>query len=165
MADKKRKETETQEVEAEEVSNESADDKSGKEKKEGAFSKWWSGVKKNISDAQYESALEREWSKKANTYRVYGYSDLLFKTVEGVRDGETLTVYGDKEIKDWSVVVSVKSGKAYYCAAVKKGKLTVDYDGKRETRPATVITLDDKVKQVKVIRAGDKYYEYKGNEE
>ena len=135
------------------------------EKKEGVLSKWLSGVKKDLSDARRESEIEREWCKKADKFRVYAYCDLLSKGVEGVKNGDTLTVYGDVDIKEWSVVLNALSNEAYYCTAVNKGKITVNYDGKRVTRPATILTLDDKVKQVKVIRALDKYYEYKGKEE
>jgi hypothetical protein len=135
------------------------------EKKESVISKWLSGVKKDLSVARRESEIEREWCKKADKFRVYAYCDLLFKGVDGIKNGDTLTVYGDVDIKEWSVVLNALSNEAYYCTAVNKGKITVNYDGKRVTRPATILTLDDKVKQVKVIRALDKYYEYKGKEE
>ena len=140
----------------------------GEEKKEeGKFGKWWKGVKKSASDAMLEAHIESACNKANHSYSIYLFGKGVFgssKTVYGdIKDG-TLIAFGkiDEDIKPFSIVIDSKDNKAYNLVSIEKTETITNYEGTDYTRPGMKISLDSNVEEVKVIKAGDRYFLYKG---
>lgn len=135
------------------------------EKKENVFSKFWNKAKSAVNESMLESNLERKFEDENDCYCVYKKDDniLSHTDVYGKIENGVLTYLGDEEIPPFSVLVNDKTKKAYYaCESNKEGKVVINYDGKDYERQATLIALDENVEEVSVIKAGDRYFVYKG---
>lgn len=143
-------------VEAEIVSEET--------KKEGAFGKWWKGVKKNISDSALEGKIESAYDESHERFEITPYEAGIFGGVNvygSIHDG-ILTVFGKEEIKPHSVVIADKDKKAYYVKSVAPTTVKVAVDGIEYERAGQDIALDEDVAEVKVIKADGRYFLYQG---
>ena len=128
------------------------------EKKPGFFSK----LKSSVSDQVLDVKIANAYKKDSEALTVYTKGSLFPKSLNGKVDGLTITVWGDDEIKPYSVLVVDETLKAYYVISSKKTKVTAVVDGIEYERDGQVITVDDNVEEVNVVKAGDHYYIYKG---
>lgn len=171
-----------EEVKEVEVVDEKKDDKK-EEKKENGFKKFFKNIGKNISDSSRESKLEKLYNDKAElTFEVFkegaafgmGSGNIKGKFI----DETHIEIYGDAKKEDYPysaiLVIEPKDKdkelpKFYYITNVKHEekdtvtlKLTEKVDDKEVeneyTRPVSILTLDSSVKEVRVIKAHDKYF-------
>ncbi|MCR5350378.1 MAG: hypothetical protein K6E20_05245 [Acholeplasmatales bacterium] len=134
------------------------------EKKENnGFSGWWNKTKNNINSSILESNLEKAFNKENIAFINYNHSEVFSNTYYGYyKDDFTITVYGNKTFKSNSVLIDKKNNKAFYIVSTTESKVKVKFEGQEYERDSTDITLDPNVEEVSVIKAGDKYYKYKG---
>lgn len=132
------------------------------EKKEGSFKKFWNKTKKTVGDAVLENKIESTYKRSNNEYSLYQKDELLGKTLYGVIEGNTLTCWGKPDVKEYSVVVDNKTNTAYYVLNVAEGTVKAIVDAVEYERDGLVITLTSDVTEVNVIKAGKRYFLYKG---
>ncbi len=149
-----------------EVVDEKKDDAEKKEtkgeKKPGFFSK----LKKSLDDSMLESNIQSAWNDDHQKWEAFVYGGSLFSgsTFHGSLNGKTLTYYArndEKGLAEHTLLLDSKDNKAYWVVSSKKVDLTIYYDGTDYTRSGYEVALDDEVTEVKVVKAGDKYYLYK----
>ena len=134
-----------------------------KEKKENGFSKFFNKAKASVNNAVLESKIESAYNN-ANIAFTCDEKDATFgQSLHGnfVNDSQLL-VFGEKEIKKYSVIINSKDNKAYYVTSTEEGKVTSIVEGVEYERKGTIITLDSNVEEVNVIKAGKRYFIYKG---
>ena len=156
MDDKEKKEA----IDATGVENETE----GEEKKDNAFKRFWKKTKQSVNDAVLESKIESSYNKAHNAYTVYGYEDLFSKSIYGEYVDDSLIFFGELEIKPYSVIVCDESKTAYYALESEKTTVKAIVDGVEYERPGMKVKLDENVEEVKVVKAGKKYFLYKGKE-
>ena len=170
MADETKKEVVSEqdgkgnETAKEQPKDDAKKEEAGSEKKEGGFSKWWKGVKKNMDDSALESHIETSWNNTHHQFDIYVYGGGLFSGAScygEVKDG-FLTYFGTEEVQEFSVIVDSKDQKAYYAGKAESVEVKVVYDGTEYTRKGVKIALDSNAQEVNVIKADKKYYLYKG---
>lgn len=145
-------------IEAEFVEKESSP------KKENAFSKFWNKTKQNINDALLESKIESSFKKTHNEFTLYKKDSFLTTTLFGTLDNYILDVFGKHEVDNFNIIVDTKDNKAYYI--IKKEIIEVEsiVDGVIYKRSGTRFYLKDDLVEVNVIKAGNRYFIYKGND-
>jgi hypothetical protein len=147
------------------VEAEKVDDK--KEEKPNAFKKWWSSTKKSVNDSILESKIESAYKEAHHRYDVYTFGSSLFNSssVYGdIADG-SLIYWGEDKIASDSVIVDTKDNKAYYAKDSSTVTVSSTVDKDVYERKGTKIALDANVKEVKVIKANDRYFLYQGKDE
>ena len=157
MNEKEKKEA----IDAEVV--EDGEKKEKTEKKENGFSKFFNKAKSSVNNAILESKIESAYNG-ANIAFTYYEKDATFgQACHGnyLSDNQII-VFGEKEIKKNSVLISSKDNKAYYITGTEKGKVTSIVEGVEYERDGTIINLDSNVEEVNVIKAGKRYFIYKG---
>lgn len=132
------------------------------EKKENAFTTFWKKTKQNIDNSILESKIENTFNEQNTEYTIYQKQELLSTTVYGYLDNDRIIVFGERSPKEYSVIIDQKTDKVYYISNISKGTVNVEVDGVNYERPATIFATDDEVVEVNVIKAGKKYYLYKG---
>ena len=132
------------------------------EKKEGAFKKFWNKTKKAVGDAVLENNIESTYKRGHNEFTLYQKEDLLSKTLYGELEGNTLTIWSRPEVKEYSVVIDNKTNQAYYVLNVTEGTVKAIVDAVEYERDGLVLTLTSDVTEVNVIKAGKRYFLYKG---
>lgn len=150
-----------------------------KEKKGNWFSKTWGNIKKNVSDSNRESKLEEEYRKNAVDFKIYVEGEFGSSTKYGkLIDDSHAEIYGElkeDEIPYSSVLViepkdkDKELPKFFYVVATSHGendnvtlKIKEKTDDKEEveneyTRPLTILTLENDIKEVHVIKVHGKY--------
>lgn len=149
-------EKETEEINAEEAKTEES------EKKDNAFKRFWQKTKQSVNDAVLESKIRSAYEKAHKSYTVYTKNELLPKSLSGEITDGILTVFGEEEIKPYAVVIEDEGDKAYYAVATKATTITAAVEGVSYERPGTAVTLDENVEEVNVVKAGKRYFIYKG---
>ena len=143
-----------------------ADEKEKKEtteeEKKGGFSGWWNKTKSNISNNILESNIESKFNKENKAFLNYNKNEVFSNTYYGRIIDDSLLIYGKRNLKSNSVIVDKATNKAYYVISNVETKTKVIYEGVEYERDATLVKLDSNVEEVNVIKAGDKYYIYKG---
>lgn len=137
-----------------------------KEEKPSGFKKWWAGTKKSVNDAILESKIESSYKEAHHGYDVYSHEGGLFNssTVYGdITDG-SLIYWGEDKIEPYCVIVDSKDKKAYYAKESAPVSVSAKVDDVVYERKGTKIALDDKVEEVSVIKAGDRYFLFKGQD-
>ncbi len=170
---------------AEKVEAEVVDAKEGKaeEKKENGFKKFFKNIGKNISDSSRESKLEKTYEDTTDIEFEVFQEGATFGMGSGSKKGKMIDenhieVYGDIKNSDYPfssiLVISPKDKdkelpKFFYVDEVKHEdsnmvtlKLTEKVDDKEVVneyeRPVSIISLDKDAKEVRVIKAHDKYF-------
>ncbi len=168
---------------AEEVKEVETKDEKKEEKKENGFKKFFKNIGKNISDSSRESKLEKTYEEGCDTTFEVFQEGATFGMGSGSKKGKLidethLEIYGDVKKEDYpfsSILVIEPKDKDkelpkffYVCEAKHEDsnnvtlKLTEKVDDKEVeneyTRPVSIITLDKDVKEVRVIKAHDKYF-------
>lgn len=133
------------------------------EKKENAFSKFWKKTKQSVNDAVLESKIRAAYEKAHASFTVYEKDELLSHTFSGGIEGNVLTVFGKAEIEPWSVVIANdEKATAYYAVETAQTVVKAAVEGVEYEREGTAITLDPAVEEVNVVKAGKRYFLYKG---
>lgn len=157
-------EKDTQEEVKAEAAEETKTETSG-EKKDNAFKRFWNKTKQSVNDAVLESKIRSAYEKAHKSYTVYVKNELIPHRFDGeIADG-MLTVFGEQEIKPYAVVIAEdEAEKAFYAVSTEKTTVTVAVEGVQYERPATRIILDENVEEVNVVKAGHRYFIYKGSD-
>ena len=134
-----------------------------KEKKENGFSKFFNKAKSSINSSILESKIESAYNTANIAFTIYEKDSTFGQACHGsyLNDNQ-LVVFGEKEIKKYSVIISSKDNKAYYVLSTEEGKVTSVVEGVEYERKGTIINLDSNVEEVNVIKAGKRYFIYKG---
>lgn len=150
----------------EKVAEETTAEEKPAEKKDNAFKRLWKKTKQSVNDAVLESKIRSAYEKAHADFDIY-MKDALFATrasgeiVDGV-----LTVFGKVEVKPWSVVIADnKEETAYYVVSTSETTVKSMVEGVEYEREGTSIALDPNVEEVRVVKAGKRYFLYKGEEE
>lgn len=136
-----------------------------KEKKENGFSKFFNKAKTSVNNAILEGKIENSYNDKNISFTIYSKDAALGQSVHGnyLNDEKTqMIVFGEKEIKAYSVIVNNKDNDAFYVLSTEEGKVTSIVDAVEYERKGTIINLDKNVEEVNVIKAGKRYFIYKG---
>jgi hypothetical protein len=136
-----------------------------KEKKENGFSKFFNKAKASVNNAILEGKIENAYNDKNLPFTIYSKDSTLGLSVHGnyLNDDKTeMIIFGEKEVKKNSVVINTKDNSAYYVVDTKEGKVTSTVEGVEYERKGTVICLNKDVEEVNVIKAGKRYFIYKG---
>ena len=167
----KAEETATEEAEeakaeeAEEAKAEETEEAQAEEapKKDNAFKRFWNKTKKTVSDAVLESKIRSAYDKAHKSYTAYAKNELLPTPLSGEINDGVLTVFGHQEIKPYAVVIANdEGGKAYYVTGTGSTTVSSTVEGVTYERAGTTITLDENVEEVDVVKAGKRYFIYKG---
>ena len=159
---------ETTEEAAEETAEEAAEEtktEAGEEapKKDNAFKRFWNKTKKSVSDAVLESKIRSAYEKAHKSYTAYTKNELLPVYLSGEIENGVLTVFGYQDIKPYAVIIANDDGdKAYYVTGTEKTSVSSIVEGVTYERTGTVIALDENVEEVNVVKAGKRYFIYKG---
>ncbi len=134
-----------------------------KEKKENGFSKFFNKAKASVNNAVLESKIESSYNNANIAFTCYEKDATFAQSLHGsfINDSQLL-VFGEKEIKKYSVIINSKDNKAYYVTSTEEGKVTSIVEGVEYERKGTIINLDSNVEEVNVIKAGKRYFIYKG---
>lgn len=146
-----------------EVVNEEPKEEKKEEKKESGWKKFWAGAKKSIDDSLLESRLQSAYNDKKAAFTVYSENGGLLggKTLRGTLDGNELVYYihnDEKGVQPDTVLVQDSDKKAFYVVKCEKKTVIINYDGQDYEREGYRLELNPDVKEVRVIKAGDKYY-------
>lgn len=135
------------------------------EKKENAFSRFWKKTKQSVNDSIFESKLRSAYEKAHRAYTIYTKGELIPFSCSGeITDGR-LTVFGKATPKAGAVVIADDKEKtAYYVTAYEPTTVTATLEGEDYEREGTIISLDPNVEEVNVVKAGGRYFLYKGEE-
>lgn len=134
------------------------------EKKENAFSKFWKKTKQSVNDSILEGKIRASYEKAHKQFSLYEKDALISSTLYGTIEGTTLTSFGKTEIKPYSVLIATDEGKAYYVLSGADTTVKSMVEGVEYEREGTIIELDENVEEVNVIKAGKRYFIYKGTE-
>lgn len=159
MNEKEKKEA----IDAEVV--EDGEKKEKTEKKENGFSRFFNKAKTSVNNAILEGKIETSYNNQNIAFTVYAKDAALGMSVHGnyLNDEKTeMIIFGEKEIKNNSVIVNSKDNDAFYTVGTKEGTVKSIVDGVEYERKGTIISLDKNVEEVNVIKAGKRYFIYKG---
>lgn len=133
-------------------------------KQESGFGKWMHETKAKVNASILEGHIENSYRYAHKTYEVYSYGQGLFGgfPVYGEISDGALVYFGSEEIKEYSVILDDKTGKAYYAGKSEKIEVETEYDHQHYSRPGVRVTLDEHVEEVPVIKADQRYFLYKG---
>ena len=131
------------------------------EKKPNIFSRAWNKTKQSVNDSILEGKIESAYKKAHLEYTNYTKDEMLSKTYYGALEGNKLTVFGNHEVKTYSVIIGPDE-KAYYVLAIEETEVTSTVEGVEYKRPGMILTLDSNVEEVNVVKAGNRYFIYKG---
>ena len=154
-----------------------------KEKKDNWFKKTWGKMKTSIDNSARESNLEKKYRENADSFEIYtgntAFNTSVTKYGKLDEEGLKAEIYGtlEKDEIPFSSILVVEPKdkdkdlpKFFYITAAKhddadKVSLTItekvddkDVENTYE-RPLTILTLAKDVKEVKVIKVHDKYYQ------
>lgn len=136
------------------------------EKKENAFSQFWNKVKSSVNDAVLESKLENKFREGNTSFRIYQKDDLFGgNDVYGYYEGDNIVIWGQQSVKNFSVIIDESTHAAYYVVGSEETTASVEFEGTTYERTATNIAIDRNVEEVNVVKAGKRYFIYKGKTE
>ena len=134
------------------------------EKKESnGFSGWWNKTKNNINSSILEKNIESTFNKGNIPFINYNFKEVFSNTYYGYyKDDTTITIYCEKKFNSNGILIDKKKDKAFYIVSTESTTVKVIFEGQEYERAATNVILDPNVEEINVIKAGDKYYKYKG---
>lgn len=119
-------------------------------------------IKNKISDIVLENKIESSYKQNNTTFTLYTKDNILSTTLSGRINNNELIVYGDHKIPKYSVIVNECNKKAYYVLNTSTTEIKTNYNSTYYIRKGTKILLDENVEEANVIKAGKKYFIYKG---
>lgn len=144
-------------------------EKKAEAKKENSFKQFFKKAKASLDQSMLEDKIKSAYKKDHGEFDYYSYGEnALFggNCVFGSLEGDTLTYLGTDAIPLYSVLIDCKTEKAYY--VTEEGSdttVSTIVDGVTYERPGKTIRLDQNVEEVKIVKAGKRYFIYKGKEQ
>lgn len=145
-------------IEGEPIENETEEEL----KNENSFKKFWKKTKDGFNNMMLDNKIEMAFNNQNTEYTIYQKDELISTTVYGYLDGDKIIVFGDKNPKLYSIIADQSTNKLYYIKGLAKTTVDVVVDGVNYNRLGTIFETEDEVVEVNVIKAGKKYYLYKG---
>ena len=166
MDEKEKKEVIDEKEPIEQVDEQEGEEKAEekKEKKDNAFSRLWNKTKKSINDSILESKIQSAFEKELPDFKIFAKDELLSNSVKGKLEDDKLTIFGEKEFKLFSVVMD-KDDNPFYLTKIEPTTVKSTVEEVEYERPGTILTLDKNVEEVNVVKAGKRYFIYKGKDE
>lgn len=166
MDEKEKKEVIDEKEPVEQVDEQEGEEKAveKKEKKDNAFSRLWNKTKKSINDSILESKIQSAFEKELPDFKIFAKDELLSNSVKGKLEDDKLTIFGEKEFKLFSVVMD-KDDNPFYLTNIEPTTVKSTVEEVEYERPGTILTLDKNVEEVNVLKAGKRYFIYKGKDE
>jgi hypothetical protein len=163
MAEEEKKENVPAEVKPEEKKEEAEKEEP---KKENGFSRWWKDTKKKVNDSVLEDHIKSAYEDTHHAFGVYAYGEGFFneEDVYGEIIDGSLVYFGSEAVKPDSVIIDTKDNTAYYAKESTPIEVQSTYETVVYTRQGTKLALDKNVQEVKVIKAGQRYFIYKGSD-
>lgn len=149
-----------------EVVDDKEKSKKGKRSSEGGFGSFWNKAKNSIGTGILEERLKNAYRQQHTEFDYYSYGENSFfnsSSVYGELDGDTLTYFGSVVLPLHTIVVNTKTNKAYSVEEkATSTEVSVNLNDEIYTRPGMKLNLDPNVTEVKVVKADDRYFLYKG---
>lgn len=152
------------EKEKKEAINSTSEAETEVKENDNAFKRFWKKTKQSVNDAVLENKIESNYNKEHKAFTLYMYNETFSKSIHGEIMNDTLVFFGEIPVKPYSVVVNDITKEAYYVIDCHTTTVKSIVDAVEYERVGTILTIDKNVCEVKVIKAGKKYYLYKGNE-
>ena len=132
-------------------------------KKENGFSKFFNKAKASVQAAQLENEIEAAYKQDSVAFAYYEKDSLLPKTFHGkyLNDNQ-IEVFGEHTVKPNTIIIADKDEKAYYVESFEKTTVKATVENQEYECTGTIINLDSNVNEVNVIKAGKRYFIYKG---
>ncbi len=132
------------------------------QKKDNAIQKFWKKTKKNLNESLMDIKIENIYKKNHDEFVIYKKDALLSQTVYGEMNNLVLVIYGKHNLDLYSVVLD-KNKTPYYIYKLEEIKICINFDNQAYIKDGMKIYLKNDLEEVDVIKAGNKYYLYKGN--
>lgn len=151
---------------SEKDAGEKGNKKAAGKKASGGFASFFNKAKASINEGLLEERLRTAYRQGHTEFDYYAYGDNSFfnsSSVYGELSDNTLTYFGTTTLPKYAIVVDTETDKAYAVMNdPEKVEVTCELDGKEYKRPGMKIVLDPEVTEVKVIKADNRYFLYKG---
>jgi hypothetical protein len=133
------------------------------DKKEGKISGFFKKVSKKFDDATYDLRLQSEFDKNHKKYTVYEGTSILsgspeISVEEHLDENYLLTINDYDQIAEGNLIKNEATEEVRHIEKVEDTTMTVEFEGKTNTKQAKKIFLGDKATKVEVIKVGDDFY-------
>ncbi len=115
-------------------------------------------IKDKINNIILENKIEQEFKNNNTKFSLYTKDNIIPIVLYGKINNNEILVYGDCIIEQNSIIVNECNKKAYYAISSSKQEIQTTHNSNIYIRKGTKILLDENVKEVKVIKAKNKYY-------
>lgn len=117
-------------------------------------------IKEKVDNYILETKIENKFKEEHSLFILYEFNNLLPKQLSGYFIKDNIIVYGNLPIKEKSILIDKNNNIAYNVKGSYETEIKINYQGKEYIKIGTVIIVDKKVKEVKVIKAGKRYFLY-----
>lgn len=131
-------------------------------KKNNKFSKIFETIKKNLNHTFLEAKIDNSYKKDHDEFKIYQKDAVLPITIYGKINGMYLETISNVSISKYSIVLDCSNNKTYYIFNKKEIEINVVVDNVKYTKLGTKYLLKDDLEEVDVIKAGKRFYIYKG---
>jgi len=131
------------------------------EKKGNIFSNTFNKAKKKVGDSMLEMNIASSFEKNNKQFTIYVKDELLSHTVYGYAEKNSVIYFGKEHYPFGSVIID-EDDIAYYLEESDDTTVTAVVDGVEYERPGVKVDVNKKVEEVKVVKAGKRYFIYKG---
>lgn len=107
--------------------------------------------------------IKNKFKDDNELFILYKKDNLLSINLYGYFKNDKIVILGNHDIKINNIIIRNKTNKAFFVKAINTTQVNVEYDGKTYIKDGMEIKIDDNVKEVKVIRAKEKYYLYEND--
>ncbi|MCM1438599.1 MAG: hypothetical protein NC131_05240 [Roseburia sp.] len=133
------------------------------EKKEGKVSGFFKKLGKKLDDATYDMRMQSEFDKNHKKYTVYAGTSVLSSSPEiaveeHLDENYLLTLDDDEEIAAGNLIEDSETGDVMHIASVEQTTFVVEFEDRKNERPALKIYLGEMAKKVEVIKVGNDFY-------
>ena len=134
--------------------------------KSNSIKDWFNKTIKDINDSIQESEIENSYDANHDQFEIFQYETSILespKVVYGSFDSSrsVLTYYWNVEYSLYSIVINEKTNETFYIVKyLDDTSVETTYKETKYIRPAKVVLLSKEVREVKVIKAKNKYYIY-----
>lgn len=107
--------------------------------------------------------IKNKFKDDNELFILYKKDNLLSINLYGYFKNDKIVILGNHDIKINNIIIRNKTNKAFFVKAINTTQVNIEYDGKTYIKDGMEIKIDDNVKEVKVIRAKEKYYLYEND--
>lgn len=107
--------------------------------------------------------IKNKFKDDNELFILYKKDNLLSINLYGYFKNDKIVILGNHDIKINNIIIRNKTNKAFFVKAINTTQVNVEYDGKTYIKDGMEIKIDDNVKEVKVIKAKEKYYLYEND--